>query len=62
MTLTLETERMQAHVENGVGWMVFNNKKKTESSPSPNSIHATNNDQLLNKSNGSGSSQRVDDQ
>ncbi len=25
MSLTLNTERMQAHVDNGVGWMVFNN-------------------------------------
>ncbi|MEC8491590.1 MAG: enoyl-CoA hydratase/isomerase family protein, partial [Pseudomonadota bacterium] len=24
-TLTLQTERMQASVENGIGWMVFNN-------------------------------------
>ena len=25
MSLELQTERMQAHVENGVGWMIFNN-------------------------------------
>lgn len=25
MTLSLQTERMQAHVANGVGWMIFNN-------------------------------------
>ena len=25
MSLNLQTERMQAHVENGVGWMIFNN-------------------------------------
>ena len=24
-TLTLQTERMQAHIDNGIGWMVFNN-------------------------------------
>ena len=24
-TLTLQTERMQAHINNGIGWMVFNN-------------------------------------
>ena len=25
MSLQLDTERMQAHIENGVGWMIFNN-------------------------------------
>jgi enoyl-CoA hydratase/carnithine racemase len=25
MSLNLQTERMQAHVDNGVGWMIFNN-------------------------------------
>ena len=25
MTLELQTERMQAHISNGVGWMIFNN-------------------------------------
>ena len=25
MTLELATERMQAHIEDGVGWMIFNN-------------------------------------
>ena len=24
-TLTLQTERMQAHIEDGTGWMTFNN-------------------------------------
>ena len=25
MSLTLQTERMQAHIDDGIGWMVFNN-------------------------------------
>ena len=28
MSLTLQTERMQAHVDNGVGWMIFNNPER----------------------------------
>ncbi|HCD26426.1 MAG TPA: enoyl-CoA hydratase, partial [Gammaproteobacteria bacterium] len=28
MTLELNTERMQAHVEDGIGWMIFNHPQR----------------------------------
>ena len=32
-TLTLQTERMQASVEDGIGWMLFNNPARHNAYP-----------------------------